>query len=84
MVALSIVYGVACLIYRFGLIYMVGLDHKDFSSIPYGVTYSNIVLDALPPNLVRVPPLEYLMSLSLDYTSYPPAGYIVSLYIKYI
>ena len=63
------VYGVAYLIYGFGL------DHEDFSSMPYGVAhpnvdygyaliyglaYSNIVHDALPPNLVRGPPLVYI------------------------
>ena len=31
---------------------MVGLDYKDFSSMPYGVTYSNEVYNALPSNLV--------------------------------
>ena len=73
MVALSIVYGVAYLIYRINLIYIVGLDYvvgldyEDFSSLPYGVTYSNIVRDALPPNLVHVPPLGYIIWLS-----YPP------------
>ena len=67
MVALSIVYRVTYLIYRFNLIYLVGLDYvvgldyKDFSSIPYGVTHSNIVYNALPSNLVRVPPLAYII-----------------------
>ena len=73
----SIVYGVTYLIYGFGL------DYKDFSSILYGVaypnvdygytliyrlTYSNIVYNTLPPNLVRGPSLVYITQLS-----YPPA-----------
>ena len=115
--ALSIVYKVTCLIYGFSLDYGVGLDYKDFSSIPYdvahpsivyrfaskyGVAHSNIVyrfsLDheefssilytlvysTLPRDPVRVPPLEYLISLSIDYTSYPPARYVIRLYIKHI
>ena len=61
MVTLSIVYRVACLIYGFGLIYVVGLDYKDFSSMPYSVTYSNMVYDALPPNLIRVSPLGHII-----------------------
>ena len=141
------VHGVTCLIYGFGLDHGVGLDHEDFSSMPYGVaypsmvygfaskygvthsnmvhgftskygvthsnmvhrftskygvTYSNIVygfgLDyeefssilyalvysALPRDPVRVPPLGYLMSLSMDHTSHRPARYVMRLYIKYI
>ena len=42
-VALSIVYGVTYLTYGFGLDHGVGLDYKDFSSMPYSVAYSNIV-----------------------------------------
>ena len=94
------VYGVAYLIYGFSLDYRVDLGYKDFWSMPYSVTHSNMVygfgLDykefssilyilvhsALPRNPVRVPPLGYLMSSSMDHTSYPPAGYV--LYNKYI
>ena len=66
------------------IVYRFSLDHKDFSSMPYGVTHSNIVHDASPPNLVRVPPLGRPKSSSINHTSYPPAGYMVRLYIKYI
>ena len=70
------VYRVTYLIYRFSLDYRVGLDYKDFSSIPYGVTYpnivyrftskyrvtySNIVYNASYSNLVRVLPLGYII-----------------------
>ena len=126
------VYGVTYLIYGFSLNHGVGLDYKNFSSMPYGVaypsmvhrfaskyrvTYSNmvyrftskyrvthsnvvhgfslghkefssmlytLVYSALPRDLVRVPPLGYLISLSMDHTSHPPAGYIIRLYIEYI
>ena len=61
------------------IVYRFGLDYKEFSSILYTLVYG-----ALSYNLVRVPPLGHLISLSIDYTSYPPAEYIVRLYIKYI
>ena len=63
------VYRVTYLIYRFSL------DYEDFSSMPhgvthpnidygytliYGLTYSNIVYNTLPLNLVRGPPLVYI------------------------
>ena len=49
--------------------------------MPYSVTYPSIVYNALPPNLVRVPPLGYIIWLS-----YPPAlklPFLVRLY-KYL
>ena len=52
--------------------------------MPYSVTYSNIVYNTSHPNLVRVPPLGRPMPSSMDYTSHPPAGYIVRPYNKYI
>ena len=55
MVTLSIVYRVAC------LIYVVSLDHKDFSSMPYSVTYSNMVYDTSLSNLVYVYPLGHII-----------------------
>ena len=42
-VTLSIVYGVTFLIYKYDIDYSVSLDYKDFSIIPYSVTYPNIV-----------------------------------------
>ena len=60
-VTLSIVHGVTCLIHG------IGLDYEDFSSMPHGVAYSNIVYNASPPNLVRVPPPGHIIWLS-----YPP------------
>ena len=64
------------MVHGFALEYGVGLDYEDFSSMPYGVAYSNIVYgfapsvayDALPSDPVRVPPLGYIIWLS-----YPPA-----------
>ena len=48
---------------------MVSLDYKDFSSMSYSVTYSNIVYrfvysithDTLSPYLVRVPSLGHII-----------------------
>ena len=66
------------------IVYRFGLYHKDFSSMPHSVTHSNVVHNALPPNLIRVPSLGRLKSSSMNHISYPPAGYMVRLYIKYI
>ena len=70
----NIIHGFS-LIHVVGLDYEVSLDYKVFSSIPYGVahpnmdygyalihglTYSNIVYDALPSNPVRGPPLVHI------------------------
>ena len=57
----------------------LGIDYVNFSSISY-----TLVHGALPRDLVRVPPLGYPISLSIDYTSHPPAGYVMRPYIKYI
>ena len=84
----SMPYGVAHpnIVYRFAskygvtylsIVYGFGLDHEEFSSILYTLVYT-----ALPRDLVRVPPLGHLMSSSIDYTSYPLAGYV--LYNEYI
>ena len=59
------------------IVYRFGLDYKEFSSMLYTLVYNT-----LPRDLVRVPPLGYLMSSSMDYTSHPPARYI--LYNEYI
>ena len=57
----ALIYRVTYLIYRFSLTYMVDIDYEDFSSMPYDVTYSNIVYNASSPNPVRVPPPGYII-----------------------
>ena len=56
---LSIVYRVTCLIYGFGLDHGVGLDYKEFSSMPYGVTYPNIVYGFDSKHEVAYPNIVY-------------------------
>ena len=57
------------------IVYRFSLDYEDFSSILYTLIYST-----LPCDLVRVYPLRPLISSSIDYTSHPPAGYIMRPY----
>ena len=75
---LSIVYRVTYLIYRFGLIYIVSLDHEDFSSIPYNISPLD-TYNTLTPNLVRVPSLGYII-----WSSYSPESRLRLLVYLYI
>ena len=62
------VYGVAYLIYGFGLDYGAGLDHEDFSSMPHGVTYPNIVYRFTSKHGVTHSNIVY--RFSLDYKDF--------------
>ena len=62
------VYGYTYLIYGFSLDYGVSLDHKDFSSMPYGVTYPNMVHRFT--SKYRVTHSNMVHGFSLDYKEF--------------
>ena len=54
------------------MVHGFGLDHEEFSSILHALVHG-----ALPRDPVHVPPPGHPMSSKMDYTSHPPARYIL-------